>query len=105
MKLPSSPDGLDEGAIQQHLKEIRPAVMAFHTIGFLMKAGDLDQPLQEHIMSFIWASTWRCWMKCGAFIDYEAERRRDPKYMEYFRELYKMSEKYRRDQNFSEIPL
>ena len=103
--LPDSPDGLDESKIQAHLEKIRPAVMAFHTAGFLMKAGDIEEQLRKHVLAFIWATTWRCWKKSGKFIEYEAARRHDPSYMASFKELYELSDAYRRDQNLPEIPL
>jgi hypothetical protein len=101
--LPASPEGLEEGEIQAHFDGIHQAVTTLHTVGFLIKAGDVDERLRDHIMTFVWATAWRCWNKSEKFIQYEAARRNDKDYMSYFKALYEMSEDHRKRNSLPEI--
>jgi len=99
--LPSQLDGVEESVRARHLEKIRPATLAFHHVGYLIREDYLD-PAYETIMGYTWPAAWRCWKKSEELIQGERRRRGEKGYMIGFEFLFKLSESYRLIHNYPE---
>jgi hypothetical protein len=98
-KLSEDPESMAEAEFDTRIREMRPALIAFHKVGYLVSGGYVEL---EPIVAYFWTGVWRSWNKAKGFIQRERKRRNDETYMDKFDYLFQMSEQHRLKHNLPE---
>ncbi|MBI3337141.1 MAG: hypothetical protein HY005_00770 [Candidatus Staskawiczbacteria bacterium] len=91
-EVPVEIDGIEDEKLESYLEIVQDAVFMYHRIGYIIYEGHIDS---DPIITTHWRTIWRCWKKSEKLIAWTQIKRGNPKYLEYFKYLFDLSENYR----------